>query len=201
MLLQRVNLLLVSVFFAITVACSDESQLGSTSSNMPYFDLKGLLEQQVDMLDSLNPEVQIAALIGNERDEKVMQKDSTDWAETLKLYAEADLNKPVLRDQYLVSDSMLTETGNRLKIYQAKQPKEVDIPYMKVYYEDDLSQVRKVETLFRETNPLYSTQRQMELRFANQDGMLRLLSFSATGKQKMILRDSILYQTDATIRY
>ena len=201
MLFQRVNLLFVIVIFATTVACTDDSQLSSTPSNMPYFDLKGLLEQQVDMLDSLDPEVQIEALIGNEHDEEVMQKDSADWAETLALYVEADLNKPVLRDQYLIRDSLLTGTGKRLKIYQAKQPQEVDIPYMKIYYEEDLSQVRRVETLFRENNPLYSTQRQMELRFANEGGTLRLLSFGVTGKQKMILRDSILYQTVANLRY
>jgi hypothetical protein len=183
------------------IGCSGGSQVEVSMENNPYYDLKGLLDEQIAMLDSLNPEVKIQALIGNEQAEEVMRKDSADWAESLALYSEADLNKPVLRDQYSVSDSTLSGDDLQLKIYQALKPEDVDIPYMKVYYENDISRVRRIETFFREDNPLYSTQRRMTLDFENRSGDLRLLSFSTLGKQKMIFRDSIIYQTEATIRY
>jgi len=199
--MRRIKQAFLTGILLINIACAGDSQVEISMENTPYFDLKGLLNQQITLLDSLNPEVEIQALIGSEQAHEVMHKDSADWAETLELYADADLNKPVLRDQYLIQDSILAGSDLQVRIYRAKQPEGVDIPFMKVYYENDISRVRRVETFFRENNPLYSTQRSMALHFGSEDGLLRLMSYSTSGKQKMIFRDSVLYKTDASIRY
>ncbi len=198
---SNIKLLFISGFLLIHSACIDDPQADVSLKNTPYFDLKGLINEQVKVLDSLNPQVEMQAVISGEEESQTLRKDSADWAETLKLYAEADLNKPVLRDQYIVSDSSLQGSGLRLKLYQARRPGEVDIPYMKVYYQDSLPAVRRIEAFFREENPLYSTQRNMSLRFEEQGGRVLLTGYTTLGKQKMIFRDSILYRNVGQIRY
>jgi len=194
--------LFVAIVFAFTLfACVDESQVDVPLEGTPYFDLKGLVEEQILLLDSLNPEVEMLATISGKEDELTLRKDSAGWAETLKLYVEADLNKPVLQDQYVVIDSVIQKSNMSLKLYQARQPDDVDIPFMKVYYQGTLSSVRRIEAFFREENPLYSTQRSMNLRFKEQDGQVLLAEYSTSGKQKMIFRDSILYQNTGRIMY
>lgn len=193
--------LIISGLFSLQVACVGESQVEISVDDNLYFDLKGLIDQQVSMLDSLNPRVEMQALISGKEESQVLRKDSAAWAETLKLYAEADLNKPVLRDQYVVSDSSLEDSDLQLKFYRAKRPDKVDIPYVKVFYQDSLSAVRRVEAFFREENPLYSTQRSMSLRFEEHGENVRLAEYVTTGKQKMILRDSIMYRNEGRIQY
>lgn len=195
------KLLVISGLILVHAACVSESQVEVSVENKLYFDLKGLIERQVTLLDSLDPQVEMQALISGEEESQVLHKDSAAWAETLKLYAEADLNKPVLRDEYVVSDSSLEDSGLQLKFYQAKRPGEVDIPYMKVFYQDSITRVRRIEAFFREENPLYSTQRNMSLQFEDLAGDIRLSGYSTTGKQKMIFRDSILYRNTGQVYY
>jgi hypothetical protein len=200
--LPKTNLLSILVLTATLLSCQNEDlQIKPELNNTPYFDLKGLINRQVALLDSLQPEVTIAASIGERTDTQTLKKDSADWAESLKLYADADLNKPVLRDQYLVSDSNLVQKELQVRTYRAKDQQEVDIPFMQVIYKDSITQVREVEAVFREDNPLYTTLRQMKLYFEADGSHPRLIGYTTSGKQKMILRDSVTYQTEARIKY
>ncbi|WPP49240.1 hypothetical protein [Catalinimonas niigatensis] len=174
-----------------------ERQLQAT----PYFDLKGVIEEQIALLDRLNPEVVVTARIDDSTETKTIQKDSSAWAEALKLYSDADLNKPVLRDQYIVQDSILQEQNLQAKIYYAKNKEEVEIPYMKVIFKDTTTNLHSVEAIFREENPLYTTYRNMALHFENTEGNLRLVQYETKGTQKMIFKDSVVYATTGILKY
>lgn len=190
------------ILLLITAGCQSG---GSDVENMleatPYFDLKGVINQQITLLDRLNPEVEITASIGKNKETETVQKDSTAWAEALQLYADADINKPVLRGQYTVTDSTLDGQDLQAKIYRARNEKEAEIPYMKVVYKDSTANPRYVETLFREENPLYSTYRSMSLHFDQLEGTLRLTEYETQGRQKMIFKDSVIYSTRGLLQY
>lgn len=186
----------------ITVGCqSEESNIENMLEDTPYFDLKGVINQQITQLYRLNPQVEVTARIGDSTETETMQKDSTAWAEALKLYADADLNKPVLLDQYTVKDSTLEDQNLLAKIYRAKNDNEAEIPYMKVVFKDSTSNPRYVEALFQEVNPLYSTYRSMSLHFDQLEGDLRLTAYETTGRQKMIFKDSVIYSTKGILKY
>lgn len=190
------------ILLLITVGCqSEESDVESMLEATPYFDLKGVINQQITLLDKLNPQVEITASIGENTETETMQKDSTAWAEALQLYADADINKPVLRGQYIVTDSTLDGQDLQAKIYRARNEKEAEIPYMKVIYKDSTANPRYVETLFREENPLYSTYRSMSLHFEQLEGTLRLTEYESQGRQKMIFKDSVIYSTRGLLQY
>ncbi|MFP4089425.1 MAG: hypothetical protein ACLFUB_05235 [Cyclobacteriaceae bacterium] len=178
-----------------------EEDLETSLDTHPYYDLQGLISRQIALLDSLSPEVAISARIGAREEQTKVRKDSAAWAETLQLYADADLNNPVLRGMYQEKDSSLNDSPWQARIYRAHEPEEVDIPYLKVYYEDSPENVRYVEALFREENPLYSTRRLMSLQFSEENGSPRLTGFKTLGRQKMIFRDSVTYVTTGKLVY
>ncbi len=166
----------------------------------PYFDLKGLINRQIAMLDRVDPPVEISAQIAGEDETQTTRKDSAGWQASLKLLTEVDINKPVLQGSYLVKDSMDRERDLQVKWYVAKRA-DAEIPYLKVFYQDSLPAVRRIEAAFRESNLLYTTQRKMSATFDAFEGSPRLTQYQAEGTQKVIFKDSIFYQWQATIRY
>lgn len=179
----------------------EETKLEKQLQATPYFDLKGVIEEQIILLDRLNPQVEVTARIDDHTETQTLHKDSSAWAEALKLYSDADLNKPVLRDQYIVEDSVLQEQNLQAKIYHARNKGEVEVPYMKVVFKDTTTNLHSVEAIFREENPLYSTYRNMALYFENAEGTLRLVHYETEGKQKMIFKDSVVYATRGQLQY
>ncbi len=180
---------------------TQETNMENMLQATPFFDLKGVINEQITMLDQLKPSVKVTAHVREDKETQTLQKDSSEWAEALKLYADADLNKPVLRDQYNVRDSVLEGQNLRAKIYEAKNKNEVEVPYMKVIYEDTITNLREVESRFHEKNPLYSTSRSMSLYFDEIEGSPRLIRYVTRGKQKMLFKDSVVYATTAEIQY
>lgn len=182
-------------------ACEYSAEVSERLEQEAYFDMPTLVQQQLSRLDSLRPSVEIVAQIGDRKEVEKIQKDSSTWAETLKLFSDANINRPVLQGSYTVSDSTDRQHDWNIRVYQAKQPKEVEIPYLAVYYQDSLSDVRRIETEFREENILYSTVRRMSMQFEPTASGPRLVGYSSEGRQKMVLRDSVYYHLQARLKY
>lgn len=153
------------------------------------------------MLDSLNPSVKIKAHIKGKEEFITTHKDSSAWQASLNLFSDADINQPVLQGNYVIKDSFDNEKGLKLKLYEAKESADSSIPYLKVYYQDSIANVRRIETVFQEVNALYSTQRKMSAVFDNADGNPRIIEFETEGRQKMLFKDSILFDLQAKIEY
>lgn len=192
----RVGLALVMGGLLATACAPEAEELSET----PYFDLPTLVRQQVQWLDSLNPPVVLQATIGDRVETETMQKDSARWAETLALFRQSDINQPVLQGQYEASDSVLQDQNLRLKAYRSRQADRAEIPYLRVYYRDTITDVRRIETAFQEDNLLYSTYRKMWMNFTPYRGQPRVTTFETVGKQKMILRDSVIYTVQGEVQ-
>lgn len=167
----------------------------------PYFSVQDLMEQQIALLDSLNPTVKITGALKGQHETIDTHKDSSAWRASLKLFTDADINQPVLQGQYTVKDTFDSQYDLPLKLYEAKKGANTSIPYLKVYYQDSLANVKRIETVFKEENILYDTQRKMSADFDMVQGKPRLMQYETIGKQKMILQDSVLYHMQAEINY
>ncbi|GEM_PF-1469597 len=189
------------LFLFSFTSCDYTNQVSEELNQEPYFDLTGLVERQLAHLDSLRPSVEITATINDQQEVEAMQKDSTDWVETLKLFSEASINRPVLQGRYQVKDSTDQANGWNIRIYRAQQPADVEIPYLAVYYQDTLQNVRKIETVFLEKNVLYRTERRMEMQLSPTELGPLLTKYQSSGTQKMIFRDSVHYRVEATLEY
>ncbi len=165
----------------------------------PYFDLAGFIEQQILILDSIDTEAQVEAVVNQETENKIIEGDSTFWAEALGFLKESDINVPNLRGRYQVSDSLAPD-GSKITSYQASQ-KGLNIVYLNVKYGKDSENVRQIETFFQDRNLLYSTERKIKVLFSNLENEPRLAQYEVKGTQKMILKDSITYQDRITVLY
>ncbi len=193
--------MLALIFLLSFFSGCQQSEVVSQLRNEPYFDLKGLLDRQIDILDSLDPSVEINALIGKEKESITTHKDSSAWRTSLKLFMDADINQPVLQGRYAVKDSFDQQRGLKVKVYEGLQQDGLDIPYLKVYYKDSLADVRYIETMFQEENLLYTTQRFMSATFDPFNRLPRITHYKILGKQKMLFKDSIQYEMNAQINY
>ena len=192
--------MIAMIGIVFVTGCID-NPVESESPKTSYFDLAALVEQQVQWLDSLNPPVVLRATIGDRTETETMRKDSTAWAETLELFQKSDINQPVLRGQYEERDSLIQTQNLRVRTYRAPRADRAEIPYLKVYYQDSLANVRRIETAFQEDNVLYSTYRRMWMNFAPYQGQPRITTFETVGKQKMILRDSVTYTARGEVQF
>ena len=198
---QQISLALCGSLL-VAAGCGQRSRVEAESERKPYFDLPALVQQQIHWLDSLNPPVTLSTRIGTRTETETMQKDSVAWAETLQLFRKADINRPVLQGAYEEIDSVVTGQGNRhVRTYRAKKTEQAEIPFLKVYYEDSLANVYRIETAFQEDNVLYSTNRTMWMTFSPYQGQPRVNAFETTGKQKMMLRDSVTYLARGELQY
>lgn len=189
------------LFPCILLLSCQQGEVVNQLQKEPYFDLKGLINQQIAILDSLNPPVEIKAKIKDAEETITTQKDSSTWRASLKLLRDADINQPVLQGSYIVKDSFDSQQGLQLKLYEAKENADTSIPYLKVYYQDSIANIKRIETVFQEINVLYSTQRIMSATFDHFEGKPRIMRFETQGKQKMLFKDSIFYGMQAKIEY
>ena len=183
----------------LITSCAQESAVETELRQKPYFDLPALVQLQIDRLDSLNPIVVVQAKIGSEIERQTGHKDSAAWVETLQLFKQMNINRPVLQGEYEESDSTLDDL--RVKTYRYKRSGDAEIPYLRVYYRDSLANVYRIETAFQEDNVLYSTRRDMWMTFVPRQGRPLITAFKTTGRQKMMLRDSVTYVAQGELQY
>ncbi|MEM6298889.1 MAG: hypothetical protein AAF740_09405 [Bacteroidota bacterium] len=88
------------VFFAIVSlwGCQEGDPTIIQASEKPYFDLRGLIENEQTRLQTQNPSVEKIVIHNGKQEKQTLQIKN--WSQELQLFLEADINKPVLRDSY-----------------------------------------------------------------------------------------------------
>jgi len=191
----------ISFFLFLTIySCSGSSEISSEKLK-PYFDLVGLIDSQILLMDSIHPEIQKKAFINGEEETNRLKPDSSQWANELNIFKNADINKSVLFGQYNIKDLPSEPTSNlKIRIYEAKNPREVNVNYLKIYFLNEIQNVRKIEASVSEINPLFKGNLKLQLNLT-EDGYrnLRLKSYLIEGEQKMLLMDTVNYKIEVEV--
>ena len=156
-----------------------------------YFPVKAYLDAQAARLNQQHPAVTKRVQLRGESPETT-RVPQVDWTKELQIFYQADLNKPALRGAYAV-DSGTTAGGAHLYTYTRKAGFENPVTVLRV--ERDGSGVRAVSASLIQTNPLFSSQKRMELRA--QGGTIT--SYEVKGVQKLILFDTVRYATTVRV--
>lgn len=160
-----------------------------------YYDIIELVNRQIEYLDNASPKVHIIATVNDSKEERVVsQSDSTFWAKTLNLLKKADINQPALQGVFLVKDTTSqVDTSKKLKSYYPKEKKKTDILYLNVYYDSTMSNIQYLETLVRDKNLLYETEKKIKLSFGSYQGHSIVNQYELSGKQKIIFGDTVFF--------
>lgn len=191
-LLKLVNNSVLLIFLLFLAGCQEiENDRFTNTKN--YFDLKGLLEAQILLLDSLQPSVSKVTSIDGVKESQTLHLDSAAWAKEMEIFFEADINDPILKDAY---DLEKKELGDSLTLmsYEAIDKESAEIEFLKVFYSQKHDVPSHITAVFTEKNSLYDSKRSLKLDFQYKNNLNVLSGYSIDGIQKMLLKDTIHYK-------
>lgn len=185
------------LFFFISLFLSGCQQ--QTVKEKHYLDFDSLINAQVANLSKSIATLKKGVTIDGKNDSSSTVLDSIGWSHELDIFRQLDvINRPIYRDVYVVKDGVKDSKSNLLiRSYEISTP--ATIPYIRLYYQDSPSRIKKIEALYQETNSLYSSQRILKMYFDDSTGKPRLTGFLIEGHQKIMLSDSVRYTIKAEI--
>ncbi|MBP9925121.1 MAG: hypothetical protein KBF45_03965 [Cyclobacteriaceae bacterium] len=164
----------------------------------PYFDFDSLINVQSADLIKAGTLLSKSVSLNGKQDQSSIQTDSTLMAHELDVFRQLDvINKPLYKTAYEILDGDKDSRSNlRIRTYKAKNPSPV--PFITFYYLNDWKHLKKIESVYQENNTLYLTERHLQLEFDDVAGTLLLSRYEVTGKQKMILSDTVLFSIEGS---
>lgn len=187
-----------SLCFFITLillaACNKQNE----TYDKVYFDFDSLINVQVNVLANAKSTLTKSVSLDGKIDQSSHATDSTLVAQELDVFRQLDLiNKPLYRNTYEITDGEKdTQSNLSVRRYKAKTP--APIAFVTFYYHKDFKQIKKIESVYQETNSLYASKRQLQLEFDDSSGTMLLSKYKMTGSQKMILSDSVKFTIEAS---
>lgn len=165
-----------------------------------YYALDSVLTEQVQYLTLSHATLSKKATIdGKEETISFIPKDTTRWKYELDVFAALnDINKPANVGKYHTEQG-LKDSNSNLFIYTIESTETLPVVFLKVYYLDNLSNIRKIEGLYREESSLLQSSRHLSMEFESINNKIVLTSYSITGGQKMLLRDSVQFSVQGMV--
>jgi hypothetical protein len=150
-------------------ACQSES---AEMKVKKYYDLKGLVERQIEALKSEKPKVQKDILVNESTENQTV--DSLDWSKELEFFLQADLNKPAFVSSYRVDSSSM---GVK---YFLKETEKLPVKFLEINRmgEDGV----EIRALVSNSNYLYDTERNLKLSLKQG----QLIDYQIDGFQKVV---------------
>ena len=188
------------VLCTVLLLCAcNAKEAGIKKSIHQYYDLKGLIESQVEPLDSVGSFLhKNASIDGHTTDKTVYKPDTVQWKKELNLFLEADINKTTLVNSYN-TQHLNTDTGEVTR-YISKYPGETDVDTLEIEFNKTTNLPETVNATIRHRNTLYSSLMKLQMFFhpLNQKRVL-LHQFVIDGGQKMITKDTTTFQIKGDI--
>lgn len=150
-------------------ACQSES---AEMNVKKYYDLKGLVEKQIEALKTEKPKVQKNISVNEDTENQTI--DSLDWSKELEFFLQADLNKPAFVSSYRVDSSSMSVK------YFLKETEKLPVKFLEVNRmgEDDVV----IRALVSNNNYLYDTERNLKLSLKQG----QLIDYQIDGFQKVV---------------
>src|SRR5690606_9563362 len=83
--------------------------------------------------------------------------DRSAWANELDIFRRpGKMNEPASQDRYIVEHDIEDSRSNlKISSYTAKS-EDLPVQFLRIYYDTEVKNIRKLEALYREKNALYS---------------------------------------------
>jgi hypothetical protein len=158
-----------------------------------YFDVKGLLDEQVKQLSQQNLTVEKHAELRDGSVETV-RVPKVKWADELQIFYQADINKAALRGVYKVDSAALP--GGLMRRRYTRQGTPPNAPVAELIVVSAGPEPRTVEASVEQHNALFDTKKHLQLAL----GQGRLTSYEVRGSQKLIFFDALPYAVSGQVQ-
>lgn len=188
------------VLFLLIILIALSSCENKRSDTKYYYALDSVLIKQTKFLSASKARLTKDAFINGETETKSYTPASdTAWTRELDVFAELnDINKPANIGKYRTEQGV-KDINSNLLIYKIESTEKLPVVFLKVYYLDNLSNIRRIEGFYREESSLLKSSRQLSMEFENINNKIVLTSYSVTGGQKMLLGDSVQFSVNGTV--
>jgi hypothetical protein len=170
----------------------DPAAPGAAHRVGPYFDVRGLLDAQVQALTARRPGVEKHVSLRGGAPETA-QVPTVKWADELQIFYQADINKAALRGAYTVDSASLPGGATR-RTYRL-QPGHDNAPVLRLEVTTAASQPQLITATLKQDNALSFGQKDLQLTLRNG----QISQYSVRGVQKLVLFDTLHYATTARV--
>ena len=172
--------------------CGEAGPAAPPARRPLYFDVKGLLTQQVSQLEQRHAAVTKHVRLRAEAPETV-RVPAVKWADELQIFFQADINKAALRGAYAVDSALLP--GGALRRTYTRRPGQPNAPVARLEVVQQGSEPQEITATISQNNALFSAQKQLRMQL--QQGQLR--RYEVTGTQKLVLFDTLRYSAAGVV--
>ncbi len=157
-----------------------------------YFDVKGLLDQQVkDLVAQASGTTKRVNLRGGPTE--TVRVAAVRWPDELQIFYQADINKAALRGTYTVDSTMLP--GGKVRRIYTRRSGQANAPVGRLMVLIANGKAEEIAADIRQENALFSTEKHLEL--ALTAGQLR--RYSVRGRQKLVFFDTLRYEAEGRL--
>lgn len=183
----------------LLVACARNAP----RENVTITDIDSVIDVQVKLLSERRYKLEKRAAIGTESTSVILNPDSAGWEKELAVFRQLEIaGRPSNRNRYKVIDTEDTNSNLRVRSFEAENTggeRSTPVPFIRYYYLDDLSDVRRIESEYYEDNPLYTSKRDLVLEFEVFGGTSTLRRYEVEGFQKIQMADSVHFSVAAEV--
>ena len=158
-----------------------------------YFDVDSLVNSQIVHLINARAGLTKTGTLDNETDTATYTPDSAGWVAEFELFASMNINKPVNQGQYKVIEKEEDTSNLKVMEYQHISGDNTLGPSIKIRYYKELINIKSLEIINYQENPVFSGKRTMKMDFEEIGGVPLLKGFSISGNQKMIGAETTSY--------
>jgi hypothetical protein len=161
-----------------------------TQEGDQFYDLKGLVDQQISELQSAGLFVFKEAQINDSLERVRFEPDSAGWQEELAPFRDADINKPVLANSFVLEEHN-TNDGLFLRRWITKVPEETLVDTLSLFFADPgQAHPLRITASVKQSNILFQSRKLLELTLARQGGKPVIEAYTIAGWQKMQTKDT-----------
>ncbi len=175
---------LVLILFIFLAACTQtENKIRSKS----YFDLAGLVNQQITNLSAKKPLLE-KALVLEDKQEHIETRD-IDWNKELELFLQADLNKQSYQLAYTI------DVKDKKLNYLLKEGEKMPVKRLTIEF-DDKDLPKHIEAVMNTDNYLYESDKKLMLELVNN----QLKSYKIEGYQQLFIGSKKNFSVEGKIK-
>lgn len=167
----------------LLVGCTDSETQNSTKT---YFDLAGLVNQQITELNKNQPLTHKNLVI--EEKKEVLNTNIIDWKKELELFLQADLNKQSYQLSYNKEDTP------QMAIYTLKKGESLSVKSLKILFDEDKT-VKHIEALLQTENYLYQSEKHLLMTLDKN----HLTNYQIEGWQELFIGKKKSFKVDGIV--
>lgn len=157
---MKKQLIILTLFFTSIVffSCQKKDKNLADQSTLPFFDLKTFFQEEAKNLNERQAKLVKTAFLNGITEEKTFEK--VDFNEELKIFREADLNKPAWKDQY--KTDTVTNKNGQLEVTYFNENQRLRIKKIVLLFEKlEADKPLEVQIVKQISNPVYETNEEL----------------------------------------